>query len=342
MNRSTLMLGLVVSAVPIASAAPPAIECLSDISIEELWRGPSRGWPYNDECLKSRLIVLVGAHGDPDPSATWAVFNEPEILDTIAHEQITLIFYEDEEPGKRSLVDRIEYLSTGSWLLIRDASGDFSPGQWHTVLWPMHQPSPEELLAWIKDPEQKRSDFFETYQTLSERLEQDPTNIQLRFELIGHCQDLGGYPPMAIKYVPWLLLNNEKWYLYETETNGGSLTEDQFRTIIFNRIRSAREQIGFFGHATRYSRDWRVPKRFLVIKFHSWIDRIEHERTGFWSGFVPLKTGVAWKWSRIFKPYVETIQSGGGTDRDRFIAHALTAEGEQWQALIKQYSYDSP
>ena len=30
------------------------------------------------------------------------------------------------------------------------------------------------------------------------------------------------------------------------------------------------------------------------------------------------------------------------TDRDRFILHALTAEGDEWQALIEQYTNDSP
>jgi hypothetical protein len=253
-----------------------------------------------------------------------------------------VIYIQDDEQWAEQVLNTIGYGFDAPCMLFRGQPDEHWSVRWNALLWPTKKPAATDLLEWIKGTEQKRSGFRQTYQSLSERLEQDATNIKLRFELIEHCQALGGYPAMVHRFVPWLLLNHDKWYKYENDLRENELTEEQFRTIVFERIRLAREALDLFGHETQYSKSYRVPKQFLVIKFDSWIDRVERERTGFWSGLVMPEKGMEWQWSRTFKSYAETIKAGERTDRDRFILHALTAEGDEWQALIEQYTIDSP
>ena len=326
------MLGLVVQ---VAFAAPPAIEYLSDVSIEGLWQGPSRQWPYNDECLKGRLIVLVGASEDIDPDSTWGIFNDPAIKDYITQEQITLIFYQDEQSTVKSLVDGIGYLHTGSRLLIREASGDFLKKRWYLAHWPKHQPSSEEVLAWIKDPAQMRWDLQRTFRERYSRFEQDPSDTQLRFQLIEQCEGLGGYPEMANHYVPGLLLHNQSWYEYECGFVDDHLTEKHFRKMVFERIRYGRETLELFAHL--------MPQPFRSKETDTWFYRVTFGNAAvFGQGIQTAQSIMIHKWASLCKDLAELVDLGTATDRDRFILNALTAEGEEWQQLVEQYERVAP
>lgn len=329
------LLTFALATTQLLAAEPPKLECLSDVSIEGLWQGPSRQWPYNDECLKGRLIILVGENEDIDPDSTWGVFNDHAIKDYITQEQITLIFYQDEQPNVESFVHRIGYLHTGSRLLIREASGDFATGRWHWTQWPTRQPSSEALLDWSKNPAQMRWDFDQTYIERSSRLEQNPSDIQLRFKLIEQCEGLGGYQPMAYDFVPGLLLHNQSWYEYESGFVAKNLTEKQFRVTVFEIIQYARETLELFVHLK--------PRPFRSKEKDTWVDRVAFGNpAAFGQGIQTAQSNMIHKWARLCEDLQERMDLGTATDRDRFILHALTAEGDEWQALIEQYTIDSP
>lgn len=336
----TTLLTLALATAQLQAADPPKLDCLSDVSIEGLWQGPTRPYIHNDEWLVGPLIILVGRHDDPDPDATWGVFNDPAIKDYFTQEQITLIFHQDGVPGVRSEADRLPFsFGDGDRVHLRSASGEFQSGKWNLFQWPTSPPNPGELLEWINEPEQKQRQRSAEFHTLSEKIELNPSDIKLRHEAIALCESIGGYPPMAHRFVPWLLLNHDRWYDYESGASEAELSEEQFRTVVFERIRSAREQLdlfsGFMGYGSGADNEgW---------SFDDWVEKEIWKSRSFTFGNgiqTPGKT-MPWEWAYSVQSMRDHCELNGYSDRDRFILHALTAEGEEWQELIEQHAPDS-
>lgn len=335
MGRFILLLGLIVQ---LAFAVPPDLECINVQSF---------GQAYNSRSTKQiddPLIVLIGESENSDPKSTWEIWEHPEVLAYIKQREI-LVTYVDKDTSDQSpfLVFRpdpadvfqsvsiFEYLQPESVPMVVYYPG--GRGYGFRLSRDQFPNDPHLVIKWLRDPKWRTKVSQSRDLDLLNRIARNPSDVGARIELIEHRSRSSGRSVQALELVPWLLVENTEWFDFERKMSSHQLSEEQFRRKVFNEIMVARLTLSLFKNSST---------RYPSSKFDTWIERVERESTGFWSGVVPFKTGAAWHWGRLLEPYVDSVQSGEGTDRDRFIVYALLAEGEEWKALIQKYSEEQP
>lgn len=321
LSMLTTLLTLVLATTTLVGAGPPDLECLSDLSFNDAYTRQSV------KRVDDPIVILVGDPDDPSPEKTWAVWNDPAVLKYLRDREL-LVTYLDENTGDQQYLKRFRPETVPMVIYFPGNRGTD-----HRLAADQLPTRADLVVDWLKRPEREKQEFRMRELDLLNRIACDPSDVGARLDLIELRSRSGGRSVGAFSLLPWLLMHNEDWFTHERMISRNKLTEGQFRSSVFNEIMVARHSMNLFKDAS---------SGYLDVEHDLWIDRIERERTGFWSGVVMPEKGMQWQWSRTFKPYAESIKAGEGTERDRFILHALTAEGEQWQELIEQYSDDSP
>lgn len=315
-------------------AAPPDIECINVQSFGEAY------FSRSTKEIDDPLIILVGDSEDSDPKSTWEVWEHPDVLAYIKQRKI-LVTYVDKDT-----------VSQSSFLVYRPDPEDvlqsvsiFEHLRPETVPMVIYYPGgrgydsrlsgdqlsidPDTAVKWLRDPEWKKKEQKEQELRLLRRIAEKPDDFGIRLQLIELHSSEHGRSLSAISLIPWMLIHNEEWFEYERKASKQQITEDQFRKGVFVEIMTARLYLQLFKDKS---------SRYPNVEFDTWMEWAERDVHGFWSGIVPVKTNAAWGWYHALAPFIKAIQSGEGSERDRFIVRALLAEDEEWNTLIQKYT----
>lgn len=322
----TTTIALVIASI---SAAQPNIDYLCNDDIELLWPQPSIPiWTdFDINKPNQSFIVLVGDSEDPNPDKTWAVWNDPAVAEYIKQEGYTVIFTHDNERS-RMLTEDALHNGPINRVAITHKMFVQPLRDWSKSQWPSIKPTPQQLINWLSNPKQFIEKREHQQRRLLNSIANNPDELWSRFALMDMHQSLGGYALFKHKLEPWLLVHSELWYIHERQASKNRTNEIEFRLIIFEMIRTAREELNLFGT---------ISESQTGTVYNKWI-RLEYQASrGFHAGVVLPHKSIRWQWANILKPHYIDADPETLTDREQFILKALTAEGQEWQQLKEQY-----
>lgn len=313
MNATIQTFALITSAFATSTtnAAPPNLECLADLSSDEIIF-------YSNLQEIRPIIILLGEQNTTDPDEHWALWRDPEVLKLIKDRKLLVTYMDEDTIEQRD----IKFFKPESRPLIiyRDRKGEE-----HRRPLELFPKTAEELIDWLKFPNREANERKTKEWSLLHRIARNPNSIQPRLELIELYKAHSESDLEHHRFVPWLLLNIDLWYAHEKHT----LSEDKFRLKVFQMIRGAREDLDLFGRVST-----RVNKGTV---FDTWIERLNADQWGAFTGFIGPKLSTRWQWANTLKPHYIDVELETLTDREQFILKALTAEGEEWQRLVDEF-----
>lgn len=325
-TRITALLAIVITTTLATADLPPPmtdLATLSDRSVDEVFAD------WKIVTGQQHFLVIVGeqtfaksAWSDED----WerSIWNDEDFAAYLESNGIEVVYLSGKE--NPAFYSTLEITSLPTVLFYRGTRLRSS----RSGLYSASDEVRQKYIEWIEQVRSGKTPVESAY----EAVDADPDDVGLRGQLMAELWK-ERRETEYLRQNTWLLDHHES-YMQHLLAEDAELTEDYFRWVLLYQIGNLRDNLGLFKRI----RDGRVSDGWADA-----ISRLEYAEQHPWrsaqSNIEQLyqKHRLLIDLRQIFEA---RIAGDSATDRDRFILHALTAEGEQWQALIEQYSDDSP
>ncbi len=306
----TLALVCVVFADSSAFADPPNLDCLSGITINEFLEDA-------DWDKKQALLLMDSDNAD---AVAWesSVWNDPVLVEFIESQEINVIWLDPSEEKYYS-----DYLNQLQQPTVRFGIVPTSPALDRMAI--DEHDTPKSIIDWLS-PALNGSTLFKE---LQKTLRSNPDDTEARWKYLNEYrrQPRPSYAQtLGYENLLKLLELNKEWFGYMHNQEG--LSEQQFRAILIQVVSEYRIITNLFGEPEDDGK-----KRFIRSGWKGAIEYAEGEVLTFNYGKGVMHRIRAVRFRRSFEDRCENAPS----DRDLFILHALTAEGEEWQQLVDKY-----
>jgi hypothetical protein len=296
----------------IGFAAPPEIECLSGLSVTEAFEQRKNRRPKN-------IIFLVSDRGFPAESWESSIWNDPEFVEHLKKSGIMVAYMDRETDPVLFEVLKIESLPT--FVFYHDSILTRRRSLLHTT-----DEVRDSYIEWVDAAKRGTT----RSRIMQEELESEPSNIELRFELMKEFHN-EGRDADGMKCLYWLFEHNEMYFQYVKrlaieEQEELENPEMSFRAMLMWFINGPRDNLGLYiKHRSRVDNS---PPRDGWAEAIKLVDdnRINTEHDRKIEVMVNLRRTLELK-----------RENNTATDRDLFILKALTAEGDEARALAEEY-----
>ena len=315
--KTTIAIALTaIFAQGVYAVSPPDISYLTDYSVDEVVSNYSIG----------RRIILAADASVEDQGQVWGLWMDPRVVDYFEKATNTVVIYLDEDSHEDPYLEALKVRSLPS--VVHLSRGGMLQRRMETF------ENANELLRWLRNAQSGKRWYDELYK----RVANNPDDLRWRFELIKELQNEGNAYG-ADRLFAWLFTHNDLWKKYEEQRHRGKLNEEEFKKVLFAEISRIREQHNLFTSPVRLRRFDEVE----TYEFDDWVSREQWKmrQITFMNG-IGIDATMQRKLLPVAERFIEARDSGTATDRDLFILHALTAEGEEWQAMVDHYAEDLP
>ncbi len=309
--------------VSFCMAAQPELACLSGESVNEIFKSRLE---KSGRCFI--IIVGEGVSKNGFTSEDWeaSIWNDQEFAQYLHDNKMAVVYMDAKtNPAYYStldigsvptilFIDQLEVVST------RHGLGRASDKM------------RDDMIKWI--------DAILSGKTLVDKaylaVHQDPENIELRQNLMKELGDERRESEYTTQ-ICWLLENNESYkeYLSEQylENENTELSEEEFRAWILWQVMSLRDNLGLYKQAS-------IGNRPEIDGWSRQVSLLESSKKQPWRKLYSSHQNSLQRIQTVFG-LRQTLESkrdeDTASDRDLFILKALTAEGDESQALVDQY-----
>jgi len=325
--KTSLAIALLTIFTQCVFAAPPDLECLSDLSFNDAYSSTVM------VRLNSPIVILIGdtPDTDSDPTETWAIWNEPLVLKFLKGRKLVVTYLDEDTPDQPYL--ELFMPESRPMVIYRDGRGR----QYRRSMNDLAD-SPEGLIDWLEHPGRESAEHKINELKLLRRIANYPDDPRWRLELIKEYHRVGNAYGADRLFV-WLFKHNDLWKKYEVQRQKGKLDEDGFKRILFAEISRIRDQHHLFTSPVQLSWFDEVE----TYEFDDWVTREQWKMRQFtFTNGIGIDATMQWKMLPVAEELIARRENNTATDRDLFILKALTAEGEGWEALVKEYSNSAP
>ncbi len=308
-----------------ALAAPPSLGFLQSPYIQDAI--------FHELRYHGGYIVLLNDGSETQHSHTdsvWSIWNDPSVEEYIRESELVLAYLD--EPTPDQLIRNHVEPGTGPIVVYKNQLGK----QYARLAKGLPR-TPKAMIEWLKFPQRYADIQQSTDRKFIESIASDPGSVRHRMHLIEHRKNNGSPRFMIYSLYPWLFEHNEEWFAY-SKSYCGVNNEDSFRRLVFNEIHSARLYLDLF-----VSKRESIVDDELVFErdYDNWIEEQIRLSHAFGQGIQIPPVGVVHQWTHLLDMFSKSCDSTSATERDLFILHALTAEGEDWDALVELYKEDA-
>ncbi len=310
-----IIITIVIVCTSLSIAAPPDIACLSGFSVTEAFEQKKHTGPKN-------IIFIVSDGGFAAESWSRSIWNDPEFVEHLKKSGI-IVAYMDRESDP-VLHEILQISSTPTFVFYHDSILTRLKGLAHA--------SDESRASHIEWIDAARMGTTRSRQ-MQRQLDEDSTNIELRFELLKEL-NREGREADSLDYFYWLFDHNELFYQFTLDQDrkdreGQDEIENpemSFRAMLIWFINGPRDTLGLYKEK-KSNTDGYPPRDGWARA----IKLVDEDRVNTESD---RKIEVLVKLRRALEARRD---NNSATERDLFILKVLTAEGEEWQQLGKEY-----
>jgi len=309
--KISLALACMISSISHAIAGPPNLECLDELDFQQA---------SSESPWEARPVLLLIDDANLDPQI-WesSVWNSPE-LNTFLDDQGFVVIWIDPHIDKMYFDGFkvfghtvVRYWDCNSFQqLIRIGLDD--------------RDTTESVIEWLKPA----LDGSSLRTELRKELNDDPENQGVRWQLLNEerrCYTSGYTRALMYGLLLSLLDNNQSWFEYIQVHE--KIDEQQFRSIIIEVIEEFRAETYLFGEPAMNKHNKSDHKGWNGAIAYTEIDN----RILNWGKGAMHRVRAV----RFLREFETRSMSDTATDRDKFILHALTAEGDDWETLVQEY-----
>ncbi len=315
MNRLlAVCLLMIVTCSPVLARTGPELACLSDRSVDDL---------FADSKIQTGSKLFLVLVGDEPFSKSafeqddWerSVWNDPEFAAFLSEQKIPAVYMSGKENA--AFYSTLDISSLPRVLLYQGSVLRSS----RAGLAAASDSSRTSMIEWIEHIQTGITPVEAAYLAVGD----DPDDAGLRMKLMDELWK-ERRETECIEQLCWLINSNDQ-YKHALMERSAELRENEFRYDLLYQIMSLRDSLGLSsdGWATAMARvesDQQDPRKLMG-------HRLE-QRDEQYKLLVDLRRTLE-----------SRIEDNAGSDRDRFILLALTAEGSEKQALIEWYSASS-
>jgi len=307
-----IIISVIVSFTHLSIAAPPEIACLSGLSVTEAFEQRSRTRPKN-------IIFIVSDGGFDAEAWSRSIWNDPEFVEHLKKSGITVSYMDrDSDPV---LYEILQISSSPTFVFYHDSVLTRLKGLSHAS-----DESRASHIEWIDAAKMGTT----RSRQMQRQLDEDPTNVELRFELLKEL-NREGREADGLDCFYWLIDHNELFFQFTLTQD----LEDQeeienpemsFRAMLMWFINGPRDTLGLYKEK-KANTDGYPPRDGWARA----IKLVDEDRVNTESD---RKIEVLVKLRRTLEARSD---NNSATERDLFMLKVLTAEGEEWQQLGKEY-----
>jgi hypothetical protein len=313
--KTTLAIIFIMASAVHAFATPPNLDSLSGISFNEF---------IEDQDWDEKRVLLFVDESEPDRQL-WegSVWNDPEMVEFLKEQGVVVIWIDPDEDEhyfnmfKSNDLPCIRYGISKNQNHIRNGI------------------DPEEttsyMIEWLT-PAINHSSYIKE---LGEKIHLDPNDHGSRWKVLNEYRKQMSYSyarALAYENLLPLLDQNQEWYEYIHANEG--MDEQEFLVTLVQIIGEYRTATYLFGEPEDDSKS-----RFIRSGWKGAIEYTDLDGRSFnWGKGVMHRVRAV----RFLREFEIRCDSETATERDLFILKALTAEGEEWEAMIKEYSGNTP
>jgi len=186
------LLTLVLATRTLASAGPPDLECLSDLSFNDAFTRQSV------QIVDDPIVILIGDPDDPSPDKTWAVWNDPAVLKYL-HDRELLVTYLDANTSDQPYLKRFRPETVPMVIYFPGNRGTD-----HRLAADQLPTRADPVVDWLKHPEREKQESRMRELDLLNRIACDPSDVGARLDLIElrSSRPLSNASRIALSYPP--------------------------------------------------------------------------------------------------------------------------------------------